>query len=152
MAQDNQHLKKWKEIHAIPSEIIDTTDGRTDWRTTRFYELCWHSQTELKSEMHMTLEWHWTLNCRKCLVYSEYVPPRPTFSSVSCYKQPFSRYKVVENQKCTELPQAALEHLTVTSTLYTFNTYPEAQISLRFALWYGFDFSLWHNRESEISF
>ncbi len=41
----------FKEIHAITSEIIDATDGRTDGRTTdefRFYELYWHSQAELK--------------------------------------------------------------------------------------------------------
>ncbi len=43
--------KIWNKIHAVNSEIIDATDGRTDGRTTdefRFHELCWHSQAELK--------------------------------------------------------------------------------------------------------
>ncbi len=35
-------------------------------------------------------------------------PPRDKFSSVSLYNQPFSRYKVVENRKCTEWPQTDL--------------------------------------------
>ena len=36
----------------------------------------------------------------------------------------FQRYKVAENQKCTEWPRTELEQLTVKSILYTLNTYP----------------------------
>ncbi len=43
------------------------------------------------------------------------------------YNQPFSRYKVVENRKCTELHQNAINHLTVTSTVYTMHTHPPCQ-------------------------
>ena len=43
-------------------------------------------------------------------------------------------YKVFENQQCTEWPQTELEHVTDKSTLYTLNTYPDAQILVRFAL------------------
>ena len=50
--------------------------------------------------------------------------PSPKFSSVSLYNQPFSRYKIVENRKCTEWPQNELETWAVKSTLYALNTYP----------------------------
>ena len=43
---------------------------------------------------------------------------RHWFSSVLLYDQPFSRYKVDENRKCTEW-QNDLEHLTVKRTLET---------------------------------
>ncbi len=56
------------------------------------------------------------------------------FQSVLLYDQPFSRYRFFENRKCTEWPQNDLTHLSVKSTLYTLNTHPEAQISIRFAL------------------
>ncbi len=39
-----------------------------------------------------------------------------------------------DNWKCTEWPQNDLKHLTVKSTLYTQNTHPQSQISLRFPL------------------
>ena len=39
------------------------------------------------------------------------------------YELWFSRYKVPENQNCTELPQTELEHIKVKSTLHTLNTY-----------------------------
>ena len=49
--------------------------------------------------------------------------------------QQFSRYKVGENQKCTELPQAELEHLTIKSTLYIlYILTTESQILVSFAL------------------
>ena len=63
--------------------------------------------------------------CRKYPVYTEYSPPRTKFHSVSFYDQPFSRYKVVENRKCTKWPQNDLNHLTVKSTLYTLNANPQ---------------------------
>ncbi len=50
-------------------------------------------------------------------------PPRLKFWSVSRYDQWFLRYKLTENQKCTECFQTELEHLTVKSTLYALNTY-----------------------------
>ncbi len=45
------------------------------------------------------------INCQKYPVYTEYISPSPKFSSVSLYNQPFSRYKVSENRKCTGRPQ-----------------------------------------------
>ena len=54
--------------------------------------------------------------------------PEPKFHSDSLYDQPFSRYKIVENRKCTEWPQNNLKFLTVKSTLYTLNTHPKAQV------------------------
>ncbi len=60
--------------------------------------------------------------------------PKPQFSSVSLSRQLFSRYQIVENQKCTEWLQTDLEHLPVKSTLYTLNTYPWAQIFIHFAV------------------
>ena len=48
-----------------------------------------------------------------------------TIETVLLYDQPFSRYKVVENRKCTEWPQNDLNHLTVERTLYTMNTTPQ---------------------------
>ena len=46
---------KIKKVHAIPSEIIDATDGRTsisflflDHDEFLFHELCWHNQADLK--------------------------------------------------------------------------------------------------------
>ncbi len=59
-----------------------------------------------------------------CPVFTEYSPPKPKFYSVSLYDQPFLRYTVVENQKCTKWPHNDLEHLTVESTLHTLNTHP----------------------------
>ncbi len=49
-------------------------------------------------------------------------------------RPPFSRYKVVENQKIGNASNE-LQHLTVQFTLYTPRNYPpEAQISYRFVL------------------
>ena len=50
--------------------------------------------------------------------------------------QPFSRYNVVDNQKCTsEWPQNDLEHLTVKRTLYILNTNLHRPIIFHFTLW-----------------
>ena len=53
-------------------------------------------------------------------------PWGPNFTlKLSCsYDQPFLRYKVVKNWKCTEWSQIDLNHLTVKRTLYTLNTHP----------------------------
>ncbi len=65
-----------------------------------------------------------TCICKKYLVYIEYLPPSRNFSSISPYNPPFSRYLIVENQKCTEWPYADLEYLTVNKSIhYTLNTY-----------------------------
>ncbi len=49
----------------------------------------------------------------------------------SLQDQSFSRYKVVEKQKCTEWPQSDLNLVTVESTCIHWMLTPEAQISLR---------------------
>ncbi len=78
---------------------------------------CW------KLEMlRMIPEWPKPLKYQNYPVYTEYSQPRRKFHSVSLYNQPFSRYKFVENQKCTEWHQNHLNHLTVKSTVYTLNT------------------------------
>ncbi len=61
----------------------------------------------------MTSDWPWTLNCQKYPVYTEYLPPRPKFSSVLLYNPLFSRYKAVENQKCTNWPWTDLSKVPV---------------------------------------
>ncbi len=95
-----------------------------------------HVKGHQKSEMHrMTPNWTWTLSSQTYSIYTKYLPLRPKVSSVLLYDHPFPRYKFAENRKCTEWPQTELEHLTGKSTLYTLNTYPEAQILVRFALW-----------------
>ncbi len=80
------------------------------------------------SEMHrVTPNWTWTLNSQKYLMYTEHLPLRPRFWSISLYDQPFPRYKlykVGKNRKCNDWPQINLQHLTVKSTLYTLKTYP----------------------------
>ena len=43
------------------------------------------------------------------VIYTEHYPPRPRFCSVLLYVKPFSRYKVVDNQNCTEWLQNDLE-------------------------------------------
>ncbi len=64
--------------------------------------------------MHqMTPEWPYALNCQKGPVYTEYSPLRPKFHSISLYDQPFSRYRLFENRKCTELPQNDFKHLSL---------------------------------------
>ena len=69
----------------------------------------------------------WTQNSLKhstSQVYTEYASLWPKFNFVSLYDQPYSRYKIVENWKCTQWPQSGIKHLTVESTLYTPNTHP----------------------------
>ena len=56
-------------------------------------------------------------------VYTEYLSLRPKFHPVSLYDQPFSRYKIVENRKCTQWPH----HVSVKSTLCTLNTHFRGQ-------------------------
>ena len=79
-----------------------------------------------KLEMYwMTPEWPSAFNCQKYPVYIHLIlTPRPKLHSFSLCYHPFSRNKIVENRKCTEWPQNDLNHLTVTSALYTLNTYP----------------------------
>ncbi len=60
--------------------------------------------------------------------------PRIIFSSVSLCNHPFSRYKIVGNRKSTEWTRNDLEHLTVKSTLYALNTYPQGTNFIRFTL------------------
>ncbi len=82
-----------------------------------------HVQCHQISEMHqMTSNCTWTVNSQKYSIYTAYLPPRPTFSSILLYDQPFPRYKVAKNRKCTECTQTELEHLIVKSILYTSNT------------------------------
>ncbi len=91
-----------------------------------------------KFEMdRMSSDWPWILICDKYPVHTEYLPPKPKFSSVLLYDQPFSRYKVVENWKCTEWPQIDIEHVTVKNTLYTPKSCPRSQILLCFAPLYN---------------
>ncbi len=62
---------------------------------------------------------------------------RNTSKCINCpFRVTTSRFGDTSCQKseCTERPQTELEHLTVKSTLYTLNIYPEAQIVIRFAL------------------
>ena len=79
-------------------------------------------------------KWPQSLNCQKYPVYTQYPPPRVKFHSVSLYDEPFSRYKAVENPKCTKWPQNDLKNLTVKSTRIHWIFTPETQILLRFAL------------------
>ncbi len=51
-------------------------------------------------------------------------PWGPNFT-VSLYDQAFLRYKLAEEQKCTEWLQNDLNHLTVKRTMYTLNTHPK---------------------------
>ncbi len=51
----------------------------------------------------------------------------PKFLSVLLYDQPFSRYRAVENRKCTEWPQSDLERLIVNNRPFTPNKYPQGQ-------------------------
>ena len=60
--------------------------------------------------------------------------PEVQIHSISHYDQPFSTYKVVENRQDTKWNQNNLKNFTVESTLYTLNTHPQDQISLRFRL------------------
>ena len=64
-----------------------------------------------------------TLNSQKYAIYTMTYPLRSKFSSVLLYDQPFPRYKIVKNRKCTEWSQTALEYLTVKCTLYALHTY-----------------------------
>ncbi len=57
-------------------------------------------------------------------VYTKYLPTRPKLWSISLYDQPFSRYKVVKNCKCTQWPEIQHEYWTVKSTLYILSIYP----------------------------
>ena len=54
----------------------------------------------------MTPGWHEAFNCQKYPAYTEYLPPRHKFHSISLYDHLFSRYKVDKSQKCTEWLQA----------------------------------------------
>ena len=56
----------------------------------------------------------------------------PKFHPIFLYDQPFSRYKVVDNRKCTKWHQNDFEYLTVKSTLYTLNIYLPGQNILLF--------------------
>ena len=78
-----------------------------------------------KSEIHrMIPNWTWIHNNQKYLYTLNTHSRGANIWSVSLYDERFSRYKVAENQKCTEWPQTELEHLIVKSTLYTLNTHP----------------------------
>ncbi len=82
----------------------------------------------------MTPNWTWTLKSQKYPVNIKYVSLRPKCWSILLYDQRFSRYRVAENQKCTEWPQIELDHLTDKSNLYALNTYPCGPNFVRFAL------------------
>ncbi len=86
-----------------------------------------------KSEMHrITSELSWTLNCPNP-VYTEYLPPKNKCWSVSLYGQPYSRYKVAENRKCTEWPQTFNTWLSKVHCIHWI-LIPEVQIFIDFAL------------------
>ncbi len=51
--------------------------------------------------------------------YTEYSRQVSIYHSGSLYGQPFSRYKIVKNQKCTQWPQNVLKHLTVKVPVHT---------------------------------
>ncbi len=72
-----------------------------------------------KPEMHwMTSDWPWTPNWQRCpCIHWTFTHQRPKCWSVSLYNQPFLRYKVVENWKCTRLPQTVIEQVTVKRTV-----------------------------------
>ena len=93
--------------------------------TSRFWDT---SFSKIGNAVHrMASKWPWTHNGQKYPTCTKYLPPRPKVWSVSLYNQPFSRYKIVENRKCTEGPENYLEHLAVKSTLQT----PDIQILVR---------------------
>ena len=54
-----------------------------------------------KFEMHP--KWSWRLNSQKYLAYSNYLPQRPTFWSLSLYDQPISRYGTCYNSPLTTM-------------------------------------------------
>ena len=89
-----------------------------------------------KPQMYrITSEWHWTLNCQKYPVYTEYLPLRPKyFHSLCCTTSHFWDVRLQKFGKCTEWPQNDLKHLTVESTLYTLDTYPWGPNFVRFTL------------------
>ncbi len=69
--------------------------------------------------MHwMTSEGHWTLKSQKYYIYTKYLSPTSSH---------FSRYKVVENRKCTEWRQSNLERLAAKTILYTQSSYTRGQ-------------------------
>ncbi len=49
----------------------------------------------------LTSDWVWNLNSQKYLIYTKQLPLRPKFWFVLLYNRRFSRFKVVENWKCT---------------------------------------------------
>ena len=83
------------------------------------------------NDLRMTLNIY--LTCQTYPVYTEYVPPRPKFWSVSLYGQLILRHKVVENWKCIEWPLSDLEQLSKHPAYFEYFP-PRARISLRFAL------------------
>ena len=66
---------------------------------TSLFEIqsCWKS--EKSGSARMNSEWPWKFNRQRYPVYTNYVPPRPTFWSVLLHGQPFSKHKVFEIAK-----------------------------------------------------
>ncbi len=73
------------------------------------------------NDFGMTLN---TFNSQRHPVYIKYLPPMCKLLSVSLYDELLSRYKVIENQKCTKWPQTDCEHWTVKNTQYILRIYP----------------------------
>ncbi len=85
----------------------------------------------------MISKWPQTLNSQKYPCMPSVLISETHILSVSLYTQPFSRYKVVKNQKnqkCIEWPQNDIKHLPVKSTLCTLSTHPWDP-HFCFALW-----------------
>ena len=70
-------------------------------------------------------------------------PPRPKFSSVSLYDEPFSIYRPIFG-KVHRMTPNHLDMFKVKNTNMCATNTPEAQISVRFALWWAV-FELWPN-------
>ncbi len=122
---DLEHLMV-KHTMYMPSTYTRDPNFGSFWSTTSRFEM--HGCQNRNDRI--TQEWSWTLNGQKYPVYKRNLPPPPPkhtppvqIWSVSLYAQPFSKYKIVENRKCTEWPQNDLGHLAVKITLYKVYTY-----------------------------
>ncbi len=90
--------------------------------------------TKLLNEIYQREDWPWTLNSQKCPIYTKYVLPRPKCGFALLYDQPFSKYKVVENRKCTDWPQNDLKFVRSKYCIYTETLTPDAKMLVRLAL------------------
>ncbi len=91
----------------------------------------------LRQVYRITPKWPWTLHGQRYPIYVLEIYRCLKFHPIFLCDQPFLRYKIVDNWKCTKLPQNGLEPLTVKSTLYPLN-----------AIYRGPNFCLCHSTAS----